>query len=525
MSVSTPHPQYNQYWYTWSCLRDAYSGSGAVKSAIDMHHPHRGVRVAGTRYLPRPAGMKVVQGEDQYAAYRDRAIFFGATERVVHGLTGTIFRREYDLAAPTSLTPHLEDITQTGVPLRAFSEQMVRETLLMGRAGILVDFPALDPDETGAFLPAFETRPYWVGYRAEEMLNWRTTKRQGDTVLSLVVLKECVEEPQGVWPSDDFFLITEQIQYRVLRLNEQGLYEVSVWREVREGPSRDRVTIVPGPARIPLRNGEPLDFIPFVFLAPFSLEPAIEKSLLEALVEVNFQYYRHSADYEHGLHLTALPTPYICASMLDPQTELLIGSAIAWVIKDSTAKVGMLEFNGQGLQSHERALDNDVKNMAALGARLLEGSPLVPETATSVITRMQGAESPMQSLVFTVSQGLTQCLQMHAWWAGTTEDPADTAIHMHLNKDLVANSMDPAMLKALMEAYLNGTMTFETWFHNLQKGEITRPQVTAEEEKDLIELQQAQRPLAQLLPPGRALGGQQGSASPLPPSTTNGVAA
>jgi hypothetical protein len=239
-----------------------------------------------------------------------------------------------------------------------------------------------------------------------------------------------------------------------------------------------------------------------MFLSPFSLEPMIEKSLLEALVEINYQHYRHSADYEHGLHLTALPTPYICASQLAPTTELLIGSAMAWVINDSTAKVGMLEFQGHGLQSHERAMETDIKNMAALGARLLEGMPLVAETATGVLARSQGAESPAKSLAKTVSLGLTQALQVHAWWAGATSIPDDDAIYLRLNTDLVSNRMDPAMLKVLMEALLNGTLSYETFYWNLERGDMTRPGIDAEEEQALLEVQEMARPLA-----GPALNG------------------
>ena len=138
MSVTTRHSSYIQYEETWSSLRDAYHGSGAVKNARDGYSTARGIKAAGTKYLPRPAGMR---REEQYAGYKARAIFFGATERAVHGLTGTVFRREPQVVVPASLDADLQDITQTGVPLASFAEEAIRETLLMGRFGVLVDFP------------------------------------------------------------------------------------------------------------------------------------------------------------------------------------------------------------------------------------------------------------------------------------------------------------------------------------------------------------------------------------------------
>jgi hypothetical protein len=496
MSVATKHPSYAAYENYWQALRDAYEGSGAIKTQVDPRREVHGVKMAGTRYLPRPLGMTTSAGipadigDQLYAAYRDRAVWGGFTEVVVHGMSGAIFRREPTLEAPAALTAQLEDVTQTGVPWRTFAAQAIRETLLMGRFGILVDFPS----SLGDVPPPPSSRPYWIAYQAEEILNWRTMQRQGDTVLSLVVLKECVAEPQGLWPMDDFFVVVPRTQYRVLRLNEAGLYEQSLWRELpmaRQG----QLQIALEQVWLPQRTGVPLDFIPFVFLAPFSLEPAVEKSLLEPLVEKNYQYYRHSADYEHGLHMTALPTPYVCSST-DTPSDLLIGSATAWWIPDSQATVGMLEFHGQGLQSHERALENDIKEMASKGARLLEGAPLVPETATANMRRTEGAESPLQSLITTGSQGLTQALQIHAWWAGTTEDVDDTAITLTLNNELVTTTMEPAMLQALMTALLSGTISYETFYWNLQRGEIARPMIDVEEEQTLLEVREQARPLA-----------------------------
>ena len=46
------------------------------------------------------------------------------------------------MEVPTTLEPQLRNVTRTGLPLRTFAEDLVRETLLMGRYGVLLDFPA-----------------------------------------------------------------------------------------------------------------------------------------------------------------------------------------------------------------------------------------------------------------------------------------------------------------------------------------------------------------------------------------------
>ena len=504
MSVTTRHPQYASFYERWVNLRQAYEGQAAVMTAYNLRQGRQ--TATRTRHLPRPSGMK---RDDQYAAYVERPTFLGATERTVQGMTGTVFRREPVIEVPTPLAPHIADITQTGISLRMFAEQAVRETLLMGRFGVLIDYPhgTLTPD--GLLPPALTARPYWIPYACENIINWRTIQRQGDTLLSLVVLQEMESIPQGVWGSDDFFVTKDEIRYRVLRLTEEGFCEVSVWRE-DAGPLRNRTASLME-VWIPTRQNVPLDFIPFCFMAPFSLESDVQKSLIEALVAVNYRHYRHSADYEHALHWNGIPTPVVCADV-ENMGELAVGGGSALLLPQGST-FGMLETNPAGLPAHQLALEADKRDMAILGARLLEPQPAVQETLGAVLMRNQGGDSPLQSLVSSVSQGLTWALQVEAYWAGFTENVDDPAIHVQLNRDLISASMDPQMLTALTAALQVNAISAETYYYNLQQGEIARPLIPFEEEQELIAIQKEQQPLAPVpgaVPPGR--NGQRAAA-------------
>jgi hypothetical protein len=110
-----------------------------------------------------------------------------------------------------------------------------------------------------------------------------------------------------------------------------------------------------------------------------------------------------------------------------------------------------------------------------------------------------------------VSQGLTWALQTHAWWAGMTENVDDPAIHVDLNTDLVSTTMEPQMLTALMTALLNGTISQEMYYYNLQQGEVAIPGVSFEEEQALREAQLAQQPLV-APSPAPPPAGQNGAA-------------
>lgn len=505
MSVTTPHPAYTAMVPLYQDLRSAYLGETAVKGALPLRRTGtRDWTQPGMRYLPRPAGMTL---PEQYALYLDNAHWLAATERATQGIVGSIFRHEPVIEAPPALEPQLADITQTGVSLRMFAEQVVLETLLMGRYGLLVDFPGPVLTPAGETLPPPpQSRPYWVGYQAEEILNWRTIQRDGAMILSLVVCKEVVEEVQGAWGTPDFFVIKPRTQYRVLRLNELGLYEVSLWTEIPAARGQVPTAVVLQQAWIPTRQGQPLDFIPFVFLAPFSLEPHIQKSLMEGLIRRNFLNFRHSADLEWARHLACMPTLCIAANMETPPA-IYIGGSQALFFQDNQAKAWYAETTGHGITAMEHAIQEDLAELAALGARLLEGPPQTQETATGVQWRLAGADSPTQALVSVASQGLTWALQVHAWWGGVTETVDDPTISMVLNKDLVSTMMEPPMLLALMQNLLNGTISRQRFDFNLRRGELAQPGVSFEEEQALIEIQREQQPLAPLpggpLPPGR----------------------
>jgi Domain of unknown function (DUF4055) len=203
---------------------------------------------------------------------------------------------------------------------RGTTTQKARSTVVVG---ILIDVPEPLVGEDGVRAPAASVRACWIGYTAEEIINWRTERRQGDTVLTLVVLRDTATT------------------HRVLRLDEQGRYEVSVWADREPQPFVPASEVVMRDRFLPTCEGVPLDFIPFVFLPDSQAPP-----------------------------------------------------------------------------SHQSALETDIEEMAALGARLLPGAPLGQETATANLTCLAGADSSIHSLVTTVSQGLMHALQIYAWWAG-----------------------------------------------------------------------------------------------------------
>src|SRR5512139_2628362 len=76
MSVNTTHPEYDLMAATWLRARDVLAGEDAIKAA-------------GEKYLPKLES----QSEEEYQAYKARAVFFNATARTLAGYVGMIFRK------------------------------------------------------------------------------------------------------------------------------------------------------------------------------------------------------------------------------------------------------------------------------------------------------------------------------------------------------------------------------------------------------------------------------------------------
>lgn len=479
--VETVHPAYAARVDEWQTLRDVLAGSRAVKAQ-------------STRYLPALNGAPdPLLGGHVYDSYKSRAKFYAATGKTLDALVGTILHKDIVIDGPARFLEHAKDITMNATPMEDFAEEVLKEVIGMGRFGILIDMP--DGDQ-----PA-EPRPYWVGYRTEEITNWREVTFDGDSYLTLVVLKESYETNLNE------FEMESHVQYRVLSLRtdtrtDEGLaYTQQIYKEFGETGGAKQWIVVD--TIIPLKLGKPLPFIPFVIIGPTTLAATPEKSPLLEIAETNLHMYRRSADLEHGRHFTGLPTPVIIGG---PQATsggtppvMTIGSTVAWWLPP-LSDVKYLEFTGQGLSTLVEGMREDKEEIAALGAEMFAPEAETgQETATATRVRHSARTASLKTYARRTSTGLSMCARMHAWWTGETESLTDEKILATLNTTFLDGKMPAEELKAWVLTLQAGGCSFETFYEQLVKGELTRPGVTAEEEKAQIDAEAPEpEPMEQL---------------------------
>lgn len=456
------HKDYSELIEKWEQMEDALEGQ------CEVHEK-------GVRYLPSLSG----QTKDEYLAYKKRALFFNATARTWDAFVGMVFRKDPVKSIPPQMQFIDNDATLTGVNLNALSRHVFGDVLAYGRCGVLIEYPNSGSALTRGEEDALNIRPYFAKYNAESIINWRYERINNKKKLSLVALKE-KEEIQGDFATEEKEII------RVLRLID-GKYAQIIYEEKEVNGEKmwvDRSFIVP------LKNGLPLDFIPFVAFGSEVNDLSEQYPPLLSLSDINFSHYRTFADLENGCHFTGLPTLFISGFQSMQQDaalgndEIVLGSTKAIVQQDSQAKASFIEFTGQGLGALERMLDRKERLMAQAGARLLAQEKAQTESGVALQMRSNGETSVLASIANLVSDGFVGLLKMCAYWLNESGD-----IAFKLNTDYLPGGISAQDVESLMKLHQGGFISSETMFSNLQAGEIIQSSRTFDDEMSMIDTQ------------------------------------
>lgn len=434
------HPDYERLARKWQRCRDAAAGEAEI---------HAG----GDRYLPRLAE----ESDTDFKKRIARTPFFNATRRTINGLAGMVFRKPPRVELPV----FGDNVDAAGTPVETFAARVVEEALTVGRVGLFVDYPpAPDGVRTQADAESLGLRPAIHQYAAESIVNWRYSRINNSTVLSLAVLSEFA--PVG----DDEFSHDAEQRWRVLDLFG-GAYRVRVFNEDERG----RLQLLS--ETFPTMRGAPMPFIPFAFVGDG------EPPLID-LVTLNLHHYQVSADYEHGCHFSGLPSLFISGLRQDDGTKVYLGGPTANALPDPAARAYMVEVAGE-FNALRTNLQDKQAQMAILGARMLETQRGGVEAAETAAQHRKGEESYLAMYSSDISRSITRALTWMAQWAS-----ADGEVVFELNRDYVPVGLSAQELTALVGAWQNGAISHPTLFENLQRGEVIAPEVTFEKEQGRI---------------------------------------
>lgn len=438
----------------------------------------RAVRAAGTKCLAPLASMLCTtncnqetgaswltfsttmstEGLAKYNKYLSNAYFFGGTGITVAGYSGLISSKKPVKEIPTSVSYMDDNVNGKGQTLRDFSGDAVTEAFTTVQSGILVARPTTPEGASKLDEENQNLRPKLLHYKFESIINWDYEVINNEEKLSLLVLVEGTTKRNG-------FKVESEKQYRVLELID-GVYNQSLY---------DDVGALVEPAAPVVVNGKNSDEIPFYWI----VAETQTKAVIDDLVDANYEHYNIYADYGSKLHYSSFIIYTENTSSTEQNNNLVIGNAVKWTGSEE-GSFGILQPDGNA-DSHRLALQDTELRMAALGAEMLKPRTSGAESAEAKSLDKVAQNSTTANVAITVSDAITRALNFASRWMGGTENAVYT-----LNTDYNPTGLSGQDLKELNLALISGNISFETFYENLQKGEIANPERTVEQEKALI---------------------------------------
>ena len=215
IQIDTEHPDYRRLAPTWAMYRDLYVGGQQFK-------------VRAINYLMR----RQKEPLEVYSERLARAFYENYVGSIIDWYSSTLFHREPSLhyeggleSGRKFLSELQDNCDRRGTTLSAFFQESFRNSLVVGRSLILIDFPrAVEAPSNRAEEEASGlSRAFLVSYQAEDLINWSKDERGSYewAVLRTKVEKQLdVNSPDRV--TETIWRYYDRTCYRLYRRVEGG---------------------------------------------------------------------------------------------------------------------------------------------------------------------------------------------------------------------------------------------------------------------------------------------------------------
>ncbi len=446
--ITTTHPAYEARQDEWELIRIAVEGEKAVKNS-------------GEIYTPKLS----CQSDEAYARYREYGNFFNAVGRTIEGIVGMLFRKD-----PILTPDSLEINTITGAQtLEASATEAATEITTVGMNGCLVDFPDTEGMTQEQRANAEATAAF---YHAENITNWQyETDVDGNIKWTLIVLKEAMRKEDT-----DIYSHETNVVYRQLTIDEDGYYRQRLLTD-----SGDLLTEV-----TPIRDGQPLDYIPFFIGTTSGLNGDLSASPVLDLTYVNRGHWINSVDHGQSLHWSGMNI--LAAFGADEDDVIKIGEPVKFARPEARLEI----ISGQASTPLYEEMVRKEQRMAVLGANILAPQGRYVQSAETAQIQATGEQSVLSQLSRATSEYMTAIIREKMRWDGIAEEVIEVTYYT-LNTDFFTNRLSSQDLVALVQTYQSGLITTETFINNLKDGEIIDSSVNTAEYIEKLQGQQAEQ--------------------------------
>lgn len=461
-NVLSAHPTLSRMRSKWMLMDDCLSGEEAVKSRKELYLP-----------IPRVDDDES-ENKKRYSTYIQRAVFYNATRRTLDGLVGEVFSRDPVMKLPENMARMATDVDGAGVSIVQQAKLALSYVMGYGRAALLIDYPKVDGPVTQDRINSGEVRPTISLYKANTVINWRTKMIGAERVYTLVVIAETYLN------EDDPFETRSESQWRVLRLNSEGVYEVEIWRKRTRDPIAEEKGAEPPSEElyqyekyIPTdAQGKVWTRIPFTFVGVMNNDSSIDDPPMYDLAVLNIAHYRNSADYEESCFIVGQPTAWFSGLTQEWVTDVFKGKVFlgsrAAIPLPQGAMAGLLQVSPNSMP--KEAMDQKERQMVALGAKLVTNGN-VQRTLGEAQIEEASASSILATATKNVSAAYLYALKVASRFI-TPVEPADTDLRFDLNTDFPASRLTPNDRNQLIQEWQSGAITWTEMRDGLRRGGV-----------------------------------------------------
>lgn len=403
-AVSTEHPSYTRQIHSWKRVRDCLEGEDTIK-------------IQEETYLPRPAGMSGEYAE-AYTAYIERAHFPLITSYALSGALGIVIVKLPEFNVPKKLEYILKNATKDGRSIQQLFLDIIIEIFQTGRVPLLVD---IIPNKN-------ECR--FVQYKAEELINWKTSVVESEKSITLAVLHEDVDA------TDDVFSHDKDDAYRVLTLDEDGNYITTLYDEDSELREFRKV---------PQLRGKKLKRIPLFLAGSINNSFDMQPIPLIAVANCSIQIYRKEADLANSEFLSCNPTLVLTGASNDDDLPNVVGSSVMMVIPGEQARMYYTKTDTAALTHVSNHIKDLYEEAIRHGVAILDARKGV-EAAEALRIRQSTQSASIYSIYLSAVSAVRQGLKLMCEWEGLNSDE----VIIDAPTALTQGIPDPSVLKEII---------------------------------------------------------------------------
>lgn len=305
-----------------------------------------------------------------------------------------------------------ENIDNQGTHFDVFAREVFEDSF-EGYAGILVDAPAAKADNLEQ-QKVLALRPYFVEYKADQITNWRYRINEASKAreLSLIVLRECSQEPDGEYTNK------EVVRYRKFWIDAANAIQWAVYREIKK---EKEVTTYE------LEGGgivEGLSAIPFCPVRELGEPPPFLDIAL-----ANIEHFQDKSDYKSVIHKTNFPVPFAKGrDTTNTGTPFIIGADVLIDVSADGA-FGFAEPAGHSIANTRQHLIDNCEEMARMGLSVLaDKTAKVEVTATEFLLDNIAETAELRVITRELQDALETCLGFMAEYLGMDKDAGGSLV-------------------------------------------------------------------------------------------------